>query len=290
MRHDRGMSRIGVLGLGNMGSRIARRFLDARHEVVVWNRTPAKADALVENGARRGASPASVADAVDVAITILADPSALFEVVEGPDGLAQSRAPLTLLEMSTVGPDTIERLSHALPSNVELLDTPVLGSTSEVEQGRLLVFAGGPADSVARATPLLEELGRVRHVGPLGTGAGAKLVANSALLAALTAVGEAVAAGRRLGLSDDAIFDVLAATPLAAQAERRRASIENGEYPLRFALALAHKDADLIIDAARRRGLDMRIASAARDWFIEAEKAGLAERDYSTVLSHIAES
>ena len=284
------MTTIGVLGLGNMGSRIARRYLDAGHDVVVWNRTRAKADPLSDDGARVAATPADVAGNVEVAITMLADPGALLDVVEGPDGLARSANPLTLLEMSTVGPETIEGLAKTLPPNVEVLDTPVLGSTSEVEQGRLLVFAGGPDDAVARVTPLLEELGRVLHVGALSSGAAAKLVANSALLAALTAVGEAVALGRRLGLDDDAVFEVLGATPLAAQAERRRSSIENGDFPLRFALALAHKDADLIIDAARGQGLDMRVANAAREWFIEAEEAGLAESDYSAVLSHILRS
>ena len=281
------MSSVGVIGLGNMGARIARRLLEAGHEVVVWNRTAAKAHELTKVGATAASNPLDAADRAEVILTMLADPFALLELVEGTHGLASSRAHLTMIEMSTVGPETVARVAERLPSNIDLLDAPVLGSTSEVEEGRLTIFAGGPSDLVRKWAPLLEVLGRVLHVGPLGSGAALKLVANSTLLAALTAVGEAVALGRRLGLKDDVLFEVLSATPLAAQAERRRASIKNDDYPLRFALALAHKDADLIVEAAAASGLDLHVAAAAREWFIEAERAGLGEEDYSTVLKHI---
>ena len=284
------MSKVGVIGLGMMGGRIARRFVDEGHDVTVWNRTTAKAKRLVDAGAALGHSPAAVASTSEVVITMLADPAALFETVNGPDGLADADAAYTLVEMSTVGPATIDRLAEFLPPSVELVDAPVLGSTSEVEERRLKVFAGGPAETVTRLTPLLGVLGDVIHVGPRGAGAAAKLVANSTLLAALTAVGEAVAIGRRLGLEDDALFEVLSATPLAAQAERRRSSIEDDSYPLRFALALAHKDADLVTGAASDVGLDAFVAQAARRWFVEAESSGLGEDDYSAVLGYILDS
>lgn len=290
VRHDRIMTNVGVVGLGMMGGRIARRFVDEGHDVTVWNRTPEKAAPLVAAGAAVAESPAAVATSSDAVVTMLADPSALFEVVNGPDGLADAGDPFTLIEMSTVGPATIEQLAEALPSHVELMDAPVLGSTSEVEERRLKVFAGGAVDAVARWRALLEGLGTVIHVGPLGSGAAAKLVANSTLLAALTAVGEAVALGRRLGVDDDALFEVLSATPLAAQAERRRASIENDDYPLRFHLALAHKDADLVTGAAADVGLEAHVAAAARRWFISAESAGLGDEDYSAILRYILDS
>ncbi len=285
------MTTVGILGLGNMGSRMAQQFLQAGNDVVVWNRSSEKMDPLVEHGAAGAKSPADAARRADVLITMLADPTALAAVVEGPDGVAAAdAAPLTFIEMSTMGPDPIARLAKSLPAEVELLDAPVLGSLSEVEAGELTIFAGGDDASIERWTPLLSTLGRVVHVGGLGSGAAAKLVANSTLFAVLTAVGEAVALGDGLGLARDKVFQILSATPLAAQAERRKQSIEDAAYPKRFALSLAEKDIGLVVDAAASRGLDMKIASAAGEWFSEANRAGMGDLDYSTILAHILRS
>jgi 3-hydroxyisobutyrate dehydrogenase-like beta-hydroxyacid dehydrogenase len=189
--------------------------------------------------------------------------------------------------MSTVGPAAIERLASVLPREAALVDAPVLGSVREAEAGSLVMFVGGPEDVVGRVAPLLSLFGTTLHVGPLGTGAAAKLVANTTLLGTLGVLGEAVALGRALGLQDDALFSVLAATPLAHQAERRRDALASGEYPRRFALSLARKDADLIAGAAEAAGADLRLTAAVRTWFADAEAAGLADSDYSAVLAQI---
>jgi 3-hydroxyisobutyrate dehydrogenase-like beta-hydroxyacid dehydrogenase len=282
------MTTLGVVGLGAMGSRIAHRFMDSGHQVVAWNRTVEKAEALTRLGAKPAASPAGVADQVDVIITMVSDPGALRMVTEGPEGIATStNSTLTVVEMSTVGPAAVSRLATVLPRGVGLLDAPVLGSTSEAESGELTVFVGGPTPLVERWRPLLGELGTVVSVGGLGHGAVAKLVANSTLLAVLTALGEAIALGERLGLRRDDLFDVLSRTPLAAQGERRRPVIEAMDFPKRFSLALARKDAELVVDAAGKSGLDLPVAKAAHRWLAGADEAGLGEHDYSAVLAHI---
>jgi 3-hydroxyisobutyrate dehydrogenase/2-hydroxy-3-oxopropionate reductase len=282
------MSAVAVIGLGAMGSRFARRFLAAGHEVSVWNRTPEKAVELVELGAASAESPADAARRAEVLITIVANPYALRAVTEGPDGIAAGAdGSLTVIEMSTVGPEAVRWLASALPSETGLLDAPVLGSLSEAEEGTLQVFVGGPAPLAERWTPLLSALGSPIHVGPLGSGASAKLVANATLFGTIALLGEVVALADGLGLSRDVTFDVLAATPLAGPAERRRPSIEDGEYAKRFALALAQKDSELIIDAAKEAGVDVRVLEAARAWLAEAEEAGFGDRDYSSVLSKI---
>ena len=126
-----------MIGLGAMGGRIARRLLDRGHDLVVWNRTPDKADELVALGGSPAASPADVARASDAVITMLADPDALRAVVEGPDGVAAGADDgTTVLEMSTVGPGAIEWLRSALPVEVGVLDAPVQGSLGEAESGR----------------------------------------------------------------------------------------------------------------------------------------------------------
>jgi 3-hydroxyisobutyrate dehydrogenase/2-hydroxy-3-oxopropionate reductase len=282
------VSTVAVIGLGAMGGRFARRFLAAGHDVIVWNRTPEKATELVKLGATSAGSPADAARRAEALITIVADPPALRAVTEGPDGIAAGAdASTTVIEMSTVGPAAVRWLASALPSEAGLLDAPVLGSLSEAEEGTLRVFVGGPAPLADRWTPLFSALGSPTYVGPLGAGASAKLVANATLFGTMALLGEVVALADGLGLSRDVTFEVLSATPLAGPAERRRPSIEGGDYAKRFALALARKDAELIIDAAREADVDVRVLEAARAWLAEAEEAGFGESDYSTVLAKI---
>jgi 3-hydroxyisobutyrate dehydrogenase/2-hydroxy-3-oxopropionate reductase len=282
------MTAVAVVGLGAMGSRIAARLVAARHDVTVWNRSAGKAGPLAGLGAIPAATPAEAASRAEVLITMVADPAALRAVTEGPDGVvAGASASLTVVEMSTVGPAAVARLASALPPATGLLDAPVLGSPAEAESGSLVILAGGSAQLVERALPVLAALGSVLHVGELGAGAAAKLMANAALFATLGTLGEAIALARGLGLSAEAAYRVLAATPLAAQAERRRAAIEAGEYPPRFPLTLAGKDARLIADAAAAAGVDLRLITAAGTWLAEAQQAGLGGRDYTVMLKTI---
>jgi len=282
---------VAVVGLGGMGSRIATRLLHAGHDVVVWNRSPAKVAPLVELGAVAAMTPAQAARRADVLFTMVTDPSALQAVTEGPDGVAAGAGPsLTVIEMSTVGPAAVARLASVLPPGTGLLDAPVLGSLAEAASGSLTIFVGGPTPLVERATLLLSTLGSAVHVGTLGAGAAAKLVANATLFSTLGTLGEAIALAQGLGLSRAATYQVLAATPLAAQAERRRGAIERDDYPPRFPLALAHKDASLIHEAAVAAGVDLRLAKAAETWLAEADEAGLGGRDYTAVLATILHS
>ena len=279
------MNRVAVVGLGAMGSRIARRLLDGGNELVVWNRDPARATTLAELGATRAESPADAACGADVVVTMVSDPGALQAVTEGPDSVAAGADErTTVIQMSTIGPEAVIRFASVLRDGVGLVDAPVLGSVSEVESGTLKIFAGGPEPLVERWLPLLSTLGTVLRVGGVGAGSAAKLVANATLIGTIGLVGESLALADALGLSRTVAFDVLATTSLAEQAERRRPAIESGDYPPRFALSLARKDADLILAAS---AADVRILRAARTWLANAEAAGLGAKDYSAVLTTI---
>ncbi len=283
-----GVTDVAVLGMGGMGSRIALRLIDSGHAVTVWNRSPARTEPLVAAGAKAASSPAEATASAEVVLTMLADPTALREVTEGPGGVAAGATErTTVIEMSTVGPEAIARFRGALPDGTQLLDAPVLGSLTEVEAGTLRIFVGGANEDVARWTPLLAQLGTPMHVGPLGSGAAAKLVANTALVGIVGVLGEALALGDAVGLERSTALDVLATTALASQVERRRASIESSDYPPRFPLALGRKDADLIVEAATAGGAELRVLDAARSWLVDAEAAGWGERDYAAVLAYI---
>jgi 3-hydroxyisobutyrate dehydrogenase-like beta-hydroxyacid dehydrogenase len=254
------VTRVAVIGLGAMGSRIARRLAEHGHDVVGWNRTPRDAGVALAATAQEAAAHG------DVVITMLAGPDALEAVTD--DVLAGLRG--TLVEMSTVGPAAIARLAER---TANLVDAPVLGSIGEAESGTLTIFAGG---DVAPVRTVLEQLGTVLEVGPVGSGARAKLVANAALFGVLAALGDAVALGRTLGMNEERLFDVLAATPLAAQAERRRAVLQGEPSPPRFPVRLAAKDARLILEHG-----DFGVIEAA----LRALEAADADADYTALLN-----
>lgn len=255
---------LGVVGLGGMGTAIAKR-LDAEW---TWNRTPP-----------RSMKPADLARRCDVVIVMVSDAAAVAAVTEGEGGIAAGCTPgTTVVQMSTVSPDAIERLAGVLPEGVTLVDAPVHGGPAAVAAGEALVFLGGDAQGVR---PLLERLGTVVATGDLGTAAAAKLVCNASLFGTLALLGEVLALGDRLGLDRDVAFATLDHTPLAAQAQRRRPAVERGEYPPRFALPLAVKDADLIHDVAALPTLE-----AARQWLHLAAHVD-PERDYTAILREI---
>jgi 3-hydroxyisobutyrate dehydrogenase/2-hydroxy-3-oxopropionate reductase len=260
---------------------MARRLLNAGHDVSVWNRTADRAEPLRTAGAEVADSPADAARGADFSITMVRDAKALRDVTEGL--LAGLQPGSVHIEMSTVGPAAIHELAQRMPEGIGLVDAPVLGSISEAEEGSVRIFVGGDATLFERVQPVLRVLGVPLHVGELGSGAVAKLVANSTLFAVICALGEAIALGDGLGLSRQATFDVLAATPLAAQAERRRDAIESRRYPPRFKLTLALKDAQLVVAA----GVELRLTEAAREWFAEAEESSWGDLDYSAVLARI---
>jgi 3-hydroxyisobutyrate dehydrogenase-like beta-hydroxyacid dehydrogenase len=189
--------------------------------------------------------------------------------------------------MSTVGPDAVRHVAERLPAGVSMIDAPVLGTVPQAEGGELRIFAGGDRRDVDRVRPVLETLGTVTYLGPLGAGAGMKLVANSTLGALMTALGEALALADSLGLEEGTVLDVLADSPIGVTVNRKRSSIESGSYPARFKLGLASKDLELVTDRIGQSGLDLRVAPAAGSWLEDAWSNGLGDLDYSAVVAHI---
>jgi 3-hydroxyisobutyrate dehydrogenase-like beta-hydroxyacid dehydrogenase len=282
------MTKLAFLGLGQMGAPMAGRVLEAGHDLTVWNRSQEKADTLVARGARRATSPREAGRGADAAFTMLADPQALDEVLFGEDGLVGALGGgATVVEMSTVGPEAVRRVAERLPSGVNLVDAPVLGSIPQATDGTLSIFVGGTPEQFRSLRGLLEAMGRPRRVGPLGAGAAMKLVANSTLGALMTGLGEALALADGLGLDQGDVLDVLAGSAIGVTAKGKRPLIESGRYDPNFKLALARKDLGLVEEAAAGAGVELRVAPASSRWLTDAKRAGLGDLDYSAVVAHI---
>ena len=282
------MAKIAFLGLGQMGTPMATRLLQAGHQLTVWNRTPERGKPLAAAGATVARSPAEAGAGTAFAITMLATPEALTEVVLGEHGLVRALGPGQVhIDMSTVGPHTVRSIAARLPEGVAVVDAPVRGSVSQAAEGRLEIFVGASDEDFERVRPILEALGSVVHVGGLGAGAAMKLVANLALGASIAAVGEALALGEALGLGRAPLLNMLEGSQLGPAVKAKRANIESDHYPPNFKLRHAAKDLRLVIEAADAVDRDLRVSAAARAWLDAAVAGGAADLDYSAVVATI---
>jgi 3-hydroxyisobutyrate dehydrogenase-like beta-hydroxyacid dehydrogenase len=282
------MARIGFLGLGLMGTPMARRLIGAGHDLTVWNRTAEKAEALSADGAKVAATPAEAAAGNEIVITMLTDHDALEDVLFGPDGAGGALEPgAVYVDMSTVGRDAVLDTAGRLPEGVESLDAPVTGSTPRAEAGGLTILVGGSEETFERVRGVLEVMGKPSLVGARGAGAAMKLVLNSTLGAVMTGVGEALELGLALGLDKGAVLDALEGSYLGAMVKTKREMIESGEYPAQFKLTLAAKDLRLVEEAARETDRDLPCVTTARRVFGDAAAAGFADDDFAAVVEHL---
>ncbi len=280
--------RIGVAGIGKMGAAIAARLMEVGHDVVVWNRTPDKAKAII--GATMAASPAELARQSEAVITILTDGAAIEAVYHGPSGLLSGDVSGKLfIEMSTVPPKVETALLPKVEAkNADFVECPVGGSTAPARQGKLLGLLGGEADAAGRALPILNQLCRkVEHCGPVGAGSSMKLAINLPLMVAWQAYGEAFAIARDVGWTPRRLLDLFvesngANNGLKMRADMIVAMMENRDPgPTTFNIADAVKDLRTMVDTGAAKGADMPATKAALAAFEEANKKGLGGGDGS---------
>jgi 3-hydroxyisobutyrate dehydrogenase-like beta-hydroxyacid dehydrogenase len=282
------MAKLAFLGLGLMGTPMATRLLEAGHDVTVWNRTSGKTEPLVHRGASAASSPAGAVDGADAVITMLATPQALQQVLFAPDGAAGALIPgQWLIDMSTVGPETIRSVARRLPSDVTLVDAPVRGSVPEATTGRLAIYVGASDVDFAHVQPLLNPLGSLHHVGGPGAGAATTLVVKLTLGVTMAALGEALSPADTLGLDRETLLDILAESPIGTTVRTKRAKIESGTYPPGFKLRLALEDLRLVTQSPAQPHRELRLAAASRSWLEQAERAGADDLDYSAVVATI---
>ena len=289
---QRSHPRLGFIGLGAMGSRMAGRLLAAGYDLTVFNRRrDERMRALEQRGATGAETPGAVAGNAEVILVSVTDDAAVEDVITGAEGaLYEARAGTIFINMSTVSPALSRRLSEtALFTGVSVLDAPVSGSTPQAEQGQLVIFVGGDQAVYERCRPILAVLGRESfYIGPAGSGSTMKLCVNALLGLGAQALGEAVVLGLSAGLDRDRLLDVLGATVVLSPSQRSKLdNVRMDTYPPAFPLRLMFKDFGLILDAAKSLSVAMPTTEAARQVCAAEsarQRADGRDEDFSSVV------
>ncbi len=280
--------KIGIVGMGKMGSAIATRLAGLGHEVTVWNRTASKALALAQSGVRIAATPRELANHAEIVISILTNAAAIDAAYDGADGLlAGDIAGKLFIEMSTVRPATQKALAARIAArNAAMIDCPVGGTVGPARDGKLFGFVGGAAADVARAQPLLGQMcRRVEHLGPVGSGASMKLAINLPLLVYWQALGEALLLCKPLGLDPAHVMDILADTSGAPGVLKVRGPVIAAALAgkdtgtITFDIDSLRKDLQTMIEEAQALGGTLPVTARALECFDEASRAGLGKGD-----------
>lgn len=283
------MTRIAVLGLGAMGARMVARLLQAGHEVSVYNRTAAAAEALAAQGARPAASPGDAAVGAAAVISMVRDDEASRAVWLDPDrGAAAVLAPGTLaIESSTLTPDWARELAGEIAAaGGRFLEAPVAGSRPQAEAGQLIYFLGGAAADLETARPILESLGAaLHHVGPAGTGAVVKLAVNALFGIQVAAVAELLGLVRRSGVDPQLAAEILGATPVMSPAAKgAAAAMLAGNFAPLFPIDLVEKDFGYVSAAAAAAGAQVPTAEAVRQVYACAKDRGFGGANIAGVV------
>jgi 3-hydroxyisobutyrate dehydrogenase-like beta-hydroxyacid dehydrogenase len=287
------MTTIALLGIGRMGSAMARTLSRAGFSLVLYNRTAERAQTLAaELGADVATTPAEAAAGAEVSLTMLADAAAVEAVYGGPDGVLRGARPGTVLaDMSTVLPATVRSLGAAARAvGARLIDAPVSGSVTTAAAGELTVMVGGRAEDLDRARPALEPLAKaIFHMGPLGAGAAMKLAVNTVIFGLNGALAEGLALAERAGIDSALAYDVLASSAAGAPfvVYKRSAFLDPEGTAAAFALELAAKDLRLIEELAAELGVP--VPQAAQNLaVIRAATARLGpDRDFSAIHTYL---
>ena len=285
------MTSVGFVGLGTMGGAMAANAARAGFEVSAWNRTPGRARELEDLGVKLRESPAAVAAASDVVITMVSDTPDVEAVLFGPDGVAEGAKPGTLVvEMSTISPSATRTFAERLAANgVSMLDGPVSGGSEGAKKGTLSIFIGGDAADLERARTVLQSLGTtITHVGPIGAGQAAKAVNQVILAGTYLGVAEGIVLAIKAGLDVEQVVQALSGG--AAQSwvlTNRSGRMLANDYPLGFKVALHRKDLGIALGLARENGASLPVSALC-----EAIEAGLigqghADDDMSAVARSI---
>jgi 3-hydroxyisobutyrate dehydrogenase-like beta-hydroxyacid dehydrogenase len=280
-------SRLGFIGLGHLGSPIARRLVAAGFPMIVYDRDPTKTAELTSLGADVSSHPRALASEVDVVLSCLPDEPSVEDIYMGSGDVLHSAKPSTrIIELSTISPETSRKLHRAARQfGLSSLDVAVSGSAPSAEAGALTLFGGGDHETFEAVDAIFAAIARQWfYMGAGGSGVAMKLVVNTILGVGMQAIAEAVALGSSLGLPRDLLFDTLAKTAVVAPAHTGKlATAKEENYAPQFPIRLMRKDFGLVLGAAAQFGLPMPATEAAYE-VNSAEAASGIEEDFSAVI------
>lgn len=283
---------IAFLGIGLMGSRMAKRLVDAGYCVTVWNRSPAKADPLVEAGAIRAFTPAEAAQQADIIITMLGDHHAVSDVLFGDEGVVAGGAKGALvIDMSSIHPDhSREHQSKLAENGMAYIDAPVSGGVGGAEEGTLAIMAGGAASDIARATPVFDVMGTVFHLGDTGAGQICKLVNQAIVHVTIGAVSEGLLLASALGVDAGKVREAIG----GGYCESRILQVHGAKMVHRDFVAGGQtksgvKDLDGVLNIAGSVGLDLPLTTRVTELYHGLMETGRGDYDHSALLIALEE-
>ena len=284
--------RIGLAGVGRMGVAIVARLIEVGHEVTVWNRSVEKLKPLIAADAKIAKTPAELASAVEVVITILTDAAAIDAVYAGPQGLLAGTVKGKLfIEMSTVQPETEKKLAAKVRAKgATFVECPVGGSVGPARQGKLLGLAGADAADFARAKPILDQLcRRIEHCGPVGSGSVMKFTINLPLMVYWQALGEALALCREVDIDPARLMDLLCDTSGAPNVLKVRgaavvAKLKGADAgPVTFDIDSGLKDMRAMLAEGKARGVELPLVERSLACYEEAKRKGSGSDEFSLI-------
>lgn len=286
------MAELGFVGLGVMGSRMVKRLLDAGHAVTGYNRTKSKAQPLLAAGMRWAESPRAVAEAADVTFSMLTDTAALHAVTGGRDGILAGLGPGKIyIDMSTCSPAASRAIADEVAGRrARMLDAPVSGSVSTLEQGKLSIMVGGDRQAFERALPILRDIGpKVTYVGPNGLAVSMKIATNLSLAVQMLAFSEGVLLAERNGIPRGVAVEVLLNSVIASPMVAYR-----GPFVLKmpdeawFDVNMMQKDMQLALEIGRLVNVPLPTTAVTNEMLTAARAMGLEKHDFAVVFEVLA--
>lgn len=281
---------IGFVGTGLMGRGMARSLLRKGHSLRIYNRTRAKAEEVARSGGTVADTPAEAARGADIVITMLADPKAVSDCFEGPDGILSTLGKgAVVIDSSTVSPPTTQKMAKSVTAKgASLLDAPVFGSKNEAENGNLGFIVGGDRAVFDSVQDVFACLGKSTYMGATGMGAYAKLVVNLVIASELEAFHEGMVLAMKAGLDPDLMYSVLMNSRAKAGIfEMKGPNILKRDFSAFFPLRLMDKDMRLALETADALKIPLPVVKAVKEVLGHCVAAGQAEEDFSSAIKHL---
>lgn len=287
------MANLGFIGLGVMGSRMAKRLLDAGHTVTGYNRTRSKAQWLLDAGMAWGETPRAVAETADITFSMVTNTEALQSITEGSDGLLAGLRPGKIfVDMSTVSPVFSQELAKRVAEKgAVMLDSPVSGSVVTLEEGRLSLMVGGDAETFEKVKPILLDIGpKVTHVGANGLAVTMKIATNLSLAVQMLAFSEGVLLAEKSGIKRETAVEVLVNSVIASPMVKYR-----GPFVLEmpdeawFDCYMMQKDMNLALELGRELNVPLPTTAVTNEFLTAARGMGLEKQDFAIVFDVLAQ-